>query len=486
MSESPQGTGAIEASPDARITGNMGPLEIAFFTIAAAGPLLVVAGFLPVAFMIGGPGAVGAQVIAGLVLVLFSVGLTRMALRITNSGAFYAYIGRGLGRPAGGGAAFLAVTAYAVIVIGQFGAIGAFTQVLFANLWGIDIPWIVFSLIALAIVAFLGYRQISLSAKVLGIALLTEAGVLLVLAVPVLLQGGAEGYDFSGFTPSTIFAGAGAGAMFAIAFGAFIGFESTAIYSEEAKNPRKTLPRAIYLAVGFLTIFYGFMAWVLVTAYGSSGIQEAALADPVGLVFAAMEQYVGYPAVVVTEVLLVTSSFASVLAFHNTASRYMFALGRERLLPASLAKVNAKYGSPYVASQVMVVIALVLTVVFFVIGADPYLQVFLLGVAPGVIAIVVLQALCSVAIVAYFARHRDSSLTVWSTLVAPAVSAVLLTIACYLIVTNFDYFTGRTDWVNWALLAILPVVFAIGVIRTLIMRSSHPQEYAVLTETKVY
>jgi protein-S-isoprenylcysteine O-methyltransferase Ste14 len=134
----------------------------------------------------------------------------------------------------------------------------------------------------------------------------------------------------------------------------------------------------------------------------------------------------------------------------------------------------------------MVVIALVLTVAFFVIGADPYLQVFLLGVAPGVIAIVVLQALCSVAIVAYFARHRDSSLTVWSTLVAPAVSAVLLTIACYLIVTNFDYFTGRTDWVNWALLAILPVVFAIGVVRTLIMRSSHPEEYAVLTETKVY
>ncbi len=486
MSEDNQGTTAPETSRDAHITGNMGPVEIAFFTVAAAGPLLVIAGFLPVAFMIGGPGAVGAQVIAGLVLVLFSVGLTRMALRITNSGAFYAYIGRGLGRPAGGGAAFLAVVAYAAIAIGQFGAIGAFTQVLFVNLWGIDVPWVIFSLVAVVLVAILGYRQISLSAKVLGVALLTEAGVLLVLAVPVILQGGAEGFDLSGFSPTTIFAGAGAGAMFAIAFGAFIGFESTAIYSEEAKNPKRTLPLAIYLAVGFLTIFYGFMAWVLVTAYGSSSIQEAALADPVGLVFAAMEQYVGYPAVVVTEILLVTSSFASVLAFHNTASRYLFALGRERLLPARLAKVHPKYGSPYVASQVMVTIAAVLTVGFYVIGADPYLQVFLLGVAPGVIAIVVLQALCSVAIAVYFARFRDNTLTIWSTLVAPAVSAVLLGIGCYLIVTNFDYFTGRTDWVNWALLSILPLVFIAGVIRTLIMRASRPQEYAVLTETKVY
>lgn len=486
MSEINQSSGSAEISSNSRIKGNMGPIEIAFFTVAAAGPLLVVAGFLPVAFMIGGAGAVGAQIIAGLVLVLFAVGLTRMALRITNSGAFYAYIGRGLGKPTGGGAAYLAVVAYAVIVIGQFGAIGAFTKVLFMDLFDIDLPWILFSLIAIAIVAFLGFRQISLSAKVLGVALLTEAGILLVLAFPVLLQGGAEGYDLSGFTPHTIFAGAGAGAMFAIAFGAFIGFESTAIYSEEAKDPKRTLPRAVYLAVGFLTIFYGFMAWVLVTAYGSSQIQEAALADPVGLVFAVMEQYVGYPAVVVTEILLVTSSFASVLAFHNTASRYLFALGRERMLPQSLAKVHPTHGSPYVASQVMGVFAVICIVIFFLFGADPYLQVFLLGVAPGVIAIVVLQALCSIAIFAYFARNRDTTLTIWSTQVAPAASSILLSIACYLIVTNFDYFTGRTDWINWALLAILPAAFVIGVLRTLYMKKTHPSEYDVLTETKVY
>lgn len=470
-----------------RIRGSMGAVEIAFFTVAAAGPLLVVAGFLPVAFLIGGPGAVGAQIIAGLVLVLFAVGLTRMALRITNSGAFYAYIGRGLGKPAGGGAAYLAITAYAVIVIGQFGAIGAFSKDFLSRAFGLDVPWLMFSVVAIAIVAFLGYRQISLSAKVLGIALLTEAGILLMLAIPVLLDGGAEGYDLSGFTPTTIFAGAGAGAMFAIAFGAFIGFESTAIYSEEAKDPKKTLPRAVYLAVGFLTIFYGFMAWVLVVAYGSSNIQEAALADPVGLVFVVMEQYVGYPAVIVTEILLITSSFASVLAFHNTASRYLYALGRERMLPRKLASVHPKHGSPFIASNTMVVFALICTVLFFFLGADPYLQVFLLGVAPGVIAIIFLQALCSVAIVAFFAfREKGSGLSIWSTLVAPAVSAVLLFVACYLVVVNFEYFTGRTDIVNWLLLSIIPLVFILGVIRTLVMKSQHPAEYASLTETKVY
>lgn len=467
--------------------GNMGPLEIAFFTVAAAGPLLVVAGFLPIAFMIGGPGAAGAQLVAGLVLLMFSAGLTRMALRIPNSGAFYPYISRGLGKPAGGGAALLALTAYGVITVGQYGAVGSFAAGAFKGLLGVEVPWPVLSAVAIAIVAYLGHRQISLSAKVLGAALLAEVVVLVVLAVPVLAQGGAEGIDFSGFTPSVIFAGAGTGAMFAIVFGAFIGFESTAIYSEEARDPAKTLPRAVYLAVGFLTFFYAFMAWVVVIAFGGSKVAAAATADPVGLVFAAMQTYVGRPLVAVTEVLLVTSAFASVLAFHNTASRYLFALGRERMLPAALGRAHPVHGSPHVASAAMTAVAVGVIAVCAILGADPYLQIFLLGVAPGVIAIIVLQALCSVAIVSYFnGAGRDSGLGVWNTAVAPALSAAALALASWLVISNFDQFTGQTGTVNYVLLSILPATFFAGLLRTLYIRRNQPGLYAQLAETKVY
>ena len=111
-----------EARDERKIRGSMGAAEIAFFTIASAGPLLVIAGFAPLAFMIGGVGAVGVQLLAGIALMLFSVGLTRMATRIRNAGAFYAYIGQGLGKPMGGGAAFLALFTYSIIAIGQLGA----------------------------------------------------------------------------------------------------------------------------------------------------------------------------------------------------------------------------------------------------------------------------------------------------------------------------------------------------------------------------
>jgi amino acid transporter len=465
----------------------MGPFELAFFVVAAAGPLLVVAGFAPLAFIIGGVGAPGAQLVAALVLLLFAVGFTRMALRIRNPGAFYSYIGRSLGRPMGGGAAVLALTAYSVIAIGQLGAVGAFAAGTVSRLTGLDVPWPVFSVGAILLVAVLGHRRISLSAKVLGIALLAEVAILLVLAVPVLVQGGPEGLDFGSFSPSAIFAGGGTGAMFAVVFGAFIGFESTAIYAEETREPARTVPRATYLALGFLGIFYTFMAWIAVVAFGKSGIVAAASENPTELFFLATEQYVGHGATVIMEVLLISSAFASTLAFHNTTSRYLFTLGREGLLPRRVASVHPRHGSPYVASAVQATAALVVVLLFALAGADAYLGLFLLMVGPGILAVIVLQALCAVAIVVFFRRQpTGEEESVWATLIAPLLSLVGLVVATWLVVINFELLSGRTDWVNVLLVACLPLAFAVGVVVTVALRRRDPARYEALTQTQIY
>lgn len=477
-------TSISSSRSDDQIRGSMGALEIAFFTVASAGPLLVIAGIGPIAFMIGGAGAVGAQFLAGIALLFFAVGLTKMAARIRNAGAFYAYVGQGLGRPIGGGAALLALFTYSVIAVGQFGAVAAFTVGPVEDLTGIRFHWAIFAFLTLAIVAYLGHRQISLSARVLGVALIAEVVILLVLALPVLLKGGASGLNLDGFAPDAIFGLSGSGAVFAISFGAFIGFESSAIYSEEAKDPVRTIPRAIYLAVGFLTVFYGFMMWIVASAFGSEEVQEAATADPVNLVFAAMESYVGHPAVVVAEVLLITSAFASTLAFHNTATRYLFSLGRESLLPRRLSRVHAKHHSPYIASAAQTAIASAVLAICVLLGADPYLGVYLLLVAPGILAVVALQALCSLAIVVYFRKAGVGGM--WSTLVAPLVSFLALSAGSWLILSNFEYFTGRSGSTNWLLLGLVPAIFAVGVARTLYLRKTDRSTYEKLTERTVF
>jgi amino acid transporter len=317
--------------------------------------------------------------------------------------------------------------------------------------------------------------------------LLAEVAILLVLAVPVLIDGGPEGLELGSFEPSAVFAGGGTGAMFAIVFGAFIGFESTAIYAEETREPARTVPRATYLALGFLGIFYTFMAWIAVVAFGQSGIVAAASANPTELFFIATEQYVGHGATVTMEVLLISSAFASTLAFHSTTSRYLFTLGREGLLPRRLAAVHPRHGSPHVASAVQASAAVVVVLLFALAGADPYLGLFLLMVGPGILAVIVLQALCAVAIVVFFRRHAAEERTsVWATLVAPLASLVGLAVATWLVVINFDLLSGRTDWVNALLLACLPVAFAIGVVVTAALRRRDPARYQALTQTQIF
>jgi amino acid transporter len=463
----------------------MGTLELAFFVVAAAGPLLVVAGFAPLGLMIGGIGAPGAQLVAGLVLLLFAVGFTRMALRIRNPGAFYSYIGRSLGKPMGGGAALLAAVAYSMIAVGQLGAFGAFASSTVARLTGVNVSWVIWSLGALALVSFLGHRRISLSARVLGVALLAEIAILLVLAVPVLLRGGAEGISFDSFDPSLVFAGGGTGAMFAVVFGAFIGFESTAIYAEETRRPERTVPRATFLAVGFLAVFYTFMMWIAVLAFGQSAVVSVATEIPTDLFYTAFENYVGHGAAVVMEILLISSAFASTLAFHNTTARYLFTLGRERLLPAPLATVHPRHGSPWISSGVQATLALVIVGIFALSGADPYLQLFLLMVAPGILAVIVLQALCVIAVVVFFRIDRDNGLSLWATVVAPLASLLGLAVATWLVAKNFELLTGRADWVNVLLLAVLPVGFGAGVITTWRIRHRDPDRYAKLLARQV-
>lgn len=67
----------------------------------------------------------------------------------------------------------------------------------------------------------------------------------MVLDIAVLVR---HGYDLSAFAPGVVFSGS-VGLAFLFAFNAFVGFEATGLFSEEARNPRRTIPRATYIAI---------------------------------------------------------------------------------------------------------------------------------------------------------------------------------------------------------------------------------------------
>ena len=221
--------------------GRLGVLGIVFFVVAASAPLVGMTGAVPVAMLAGnGAAAPGAYLAVGIVLLLFSVGYTAMAHKVTNTGAFVAYVGRGLGIKAGVASAFISIVGYVTIQLAIYGFFGAILSGQMAAL-GLELPWYVWSIIAWALVTALSLLSVDVGAKVLGTLMILELLSLIITAVAILANGGPEGWNIgASFAPDQIFAGGfGGGAVIAIAFAfaSFIGFEATAIYGEESIDP---------------------------------------------------------------------------------------------------------------------------------------------------------------------------------------------------------------------------------------------------------
>ncbi len=470
--------------------GRLGTIGIVFFVVAAAAPLVGMTGAVPVAVVLGnGAAAPGAYLAVGLVLLLFSVGYGAMSHAVTNTGAFFAYVGRGLGIGPGVGSAFTSMVAYLAVQLAVYGFFGAVMSGQMAGRLGIDLAWWVWSLIAWALVFGLSILAVDIGAKVLGVLMLLEIGSLLVVAVAVLVQGGPDGYDLAAsFSPANIFTGGfagSAGIALAFAFASFIGFEATAIYGEESRDPKRTVPRATYLAVGTITVLFAVTSFGLVTGLGSSQVVERTvelssvdgvpLADPAAVLFGVADEYVGSWLSTVMSWLVLSSLFAGLLAFQNSAARYFFAMGRAGVLPGALARTNGA-GAPFLASAVTSAISGAVIVGFALGGLDPVLNLFNWFSGLAVVAILLVETLVSVAVIAYFRRTGEDRRP-WHTLIAPALAVVGLVLGLYLLISRFGLLAGTVaegsdpttqafglNATGWILVALPFVVFVIGTV----------------------
>ena len=456
----------------------LGTASIVFLVLAAAAPMTAVVVTVPLAIGLGdGVGTPGAFALAGITLLLFAVGFVAMSRHVTNVGAFYAYITRGLGGRFGVPAALIALIAYNAMMIAVVGIFGVFANQSFLTEFGINLPWEAWGAIAVALVATLSYFEIVLSAKVLGVALVCEVIILTVMDIGVLLTNGPASFPIHSFSPGTIFVGA-AGVSIMFAFTSFVGFEATAIYGEEAREPRRSVPRATYIAVGIIGIFYGVTSWALIAAFGTAHVVAVAGKNPAGFVFAANAKYIGGFTVDAMNILIVTSSFAALLAFHNAAARYIYGLARDGILPQRLAHTHPRYGSPIAASALQISVAVVVVAAFAVAKLDPLLVLAAAFLGLGTLGIIALQAMASFSVICFFRKRPDRDF--WTTLVAPLLAGCGMTAAAFLVVKNYSALTGTKSALINHLWWLLPAVAVIGVLLAIWMQAKRPAVYAAL------
>ncbi|MGV9541473.1 APC family permease [Nocardia beijingensis] len=448
-------------STERGLRGSVGVTGIVFLVVAAAAPLTVIGGALPVMIALGnGAGSPTAFLVAAAVLLIFSVGYAAMSRHMVDAGAFYAYVRTGIGASWGLGAAGLALLAYTAIQAAIYGLAASAVRSLVVDYGGPRLPWYVYALGLIVLVAVLGYRNIELGAKVLGVLLVVEIGIILVLSAAVFLRGGAHGIDAVSFTPSAFLGGSpGIALMFAIA--SFVGFEATAIYGEEARDPKRTVPLSTYAAVLVIGVVYAIASWAMVLAFGSDEVAVAAGEDPSGLAFTAAGKFLGPFAVEVMRIMLITSLFAALLAFHNAISRYLYVLARDGHGPRALGRTHLRHGSPHRGSITQTASAVLVVGAFAAAGADPVLQLFTWLSGLATVAILLLMLLTSIAVIAFFARTRLDR-RIWHTRIAPALGALGLLAVAATVVANFATLVGSTRAAE-VLLVLVVAVLVLGV-----------------------
>lgn len=402
--------------------------RIVFLVIAAAAPLASMIGNLPIALGRGnGAGTPGAFVIAGVTLLCFAVGYAAMSRRIVNTGAFYTYITEGLGSAAGVGSAYTALFAYLAFTFGLAAFFGYFTAIVLGEA-GLHLPWPLFAAVGIVLVAVLGYRSIDFSSLILGVLMVGEVLILATFDGSVIAAKGlAAALPAHAMAPGLVFT-PGLGVSLMVAFTCFLGFESAALYGEEAADPRRSIPIATYTAVISIALFYLFSAWVTIGAIEPDDIAARANKETGELMFNVFTRYGGEALTDVMGVFFFLSLLASYLAIHNAATRYIFALGREWLLPPWVGEASPRSGAPARASAVVTGLTIVVVAPFALAGLDPFKDGVLVVIGFGSFGIIFLQAFAAIAILAYLRRHGGEPLWVMAATWAGALGLIGATI----------------------------------------------------------
>ena len=455
----------------------LGVPAVLFFVLAGVAPLTVAAGVIPTAYATTGlTGIPVAFVVVALILALFATGYVAMTRHITNSGAFYAFIARGIGRPVGVAAALVALVAYTFLQVGLYGALGPSAAGQAAAHLGVHAPWWAWALAAWAVITVLGLLRVDITGKVLGLLLTAEIIVILAETVSGLARPAGGHLGLSALSPSALTsAGFGTfGVLAVVAVLGFVGFEQAPVLAEEARHPRRTIPVATYLALGAIAVVYAGAAWAMAAHAGQSHVVAAAVAQGPGLLFGLGSGELSQAA----QWLFLTSLFAAALAFHNCVWRYIFALGREGVLPAAFGRTGAN-SIPKAASLAQSLTGLAAIVIYAAGGWPPMTDLFFWLGTTGGFGILVLLAATAVAVIAFFARDPRGE-SAWSRLIAPALAAVLLGGIIVLAVQHYATLLGVPPGsvAAWALPASYAAAALTGLGWGLILRVRRPQVYA--------
>ena len=396
----------------AQSVGFMGPVFSAAFLIPA---------------IVGANAAVkGAGVAAPLSVVIAAIGVfalgwivAQYAKKIHAAGALYDYVSSGLGRNVGASAGWLYYGGTIVLTTGLGVLIGGYVHDILLPTLGVDggiLPIWVWDVVWAAALFAVLYLGVQLSTRVQLALALVSVLVVLVFCIKVIVDIGS-GNDFATvLTPSSSPDG-WSGILFGVLYGVliFVGFETAANLAEEAADPKRQIPRAVLTSVIVVSLFYLIASYTQVAGFGFDldAIFSAAAAGPL-FVLSAPDAF-GSDLISKVIVVVVLLDILAVSVGASVAStRGVFAMARDRRLPAPLAAVAPRTGTPFGAIALLLVVQAVLIVAseasdtFLALPDLPhYFSVFIWAATFGGFALLIVYLLMSVGAIFGLSDHPN-------------------------------------------------------------------------------
>lgn len=474
--------GTPDDSPYSLAPGRLGAAAVTFFALAAMAPLAVLGWVVPRLYARGGGPLVPLTFAAlAVVLLLFCGGYAAMARRAPFAGALYAYVARGLGRPAAIAAAWGALLSYHLLQLGLYGIAGAAAVPLLHGWFGVRVAWWAAAGACWVLVALLGVVRVEIIGGLMALLVLTQTAVIAGFAAVNVIEPAGGGLTAGTVLP----AGPAAidrpalGLLLAAGMLGFVGFETAGTYAEEAMRPRRDPGHAAYTAVVLAGLLLFVASSAMGAAAGPGSVTASAGARGPELVFDLAAARLPGWAVTAGRVVLLTALVAAVLSVHAAVTRYLFALGRERVLPAVLARTARRAAVPRTASLIQSLVVLVELVCAYAVGvADPAPLARRMTVAGG-LGILLLLLATALSALLHLNRVPDGE-GLWGRFAAPLLSTVALGALAYLAVRNLPGLLGvpPDGRLAWLVPAALGAVTVLGMAHAWGLRRSRPLVYA--------
>ncbi len=403
--------------------------EVLFQSITLMAPAAAVAFALPLGVSAAGGSFPLAIIIALVASVLLALSIGQLALHLPSAGGFYTYVSRSLGSSFGFLTGWLTIPVYLLFMPVNLLIFGFLTEGLVATYLSVDIVWWVWAIALAVVMGLLNFFGISISAKTLVVLGAIEVAAFLLLSF-FLLGNTPDGHDLQAFTPALSalpdlggWQGVLQGAVFA--FTAFIGFESAAPLAEESRDPRRIVPRAIFLSALFIGLFFVLTGYAGVAGYGFSNLANYAN-DPNGSAWLTLANNVwGEAGLVIITLVLLNSVAANTAAGYTALGRIIYAMARAGALPGWLGRLHSRYRTPYVVlalgGLISIGLALWVTAVY---GPIPANLLVILGILTDCVLVAYIAV--SFSVFFYYRREHQSEFNVLLHAIVPIISTLLV------------------------------------------------------------